>query len=129
MAKKIFEDELKVKKSFDYEQFSKKTVNSIELGNKSTFNFKNKNKISNTQTNNNYKKSNEVIVKITGDSKNIESISYNYITDSMEVNLFNAILYNKKNTKKIIVKTSYQYFIEFSAVYKIKNFIYGINLI
>lgn len=48
------------------------------------------------------------------DSKNIESISYNYITDSMEVNLFNAILYNKRNTKKIIVKTSYDYFIEFS---------------
>ena len=39
MAKKIFEDELKVKKSFDYEQFSKKTFNRIELGNKSTFNF------------------------------------------------------------------------------------------
>ena len=48
------------------------------------------------------------------DSKNIESISYNYITDSMEVNLFDAILYNKRNTKKIIVKTSYDYFIEFS---------------
>ena len=48
------------------------------------------------------------------DSKNIESISYNYKTLSMEVNLFNAILYNKKNTKKIIVKTSYQYFIDFS---------------
>ena len=48
------------------------------------------------------------------DSKNIESISYNYITDSMEVNLFDAILHNKRNTKKIIVKTSYQYFIDFS---------------
>ena len=48
------------------------------------------------------------------DSKNIESISYNYITDSMEVNLFDAILYNKRNTKKIIVKTSYDYFIDFS---------------
>lgn len=48
------------------------------------------------------------------DSKNIESISYNYKDDSMEVNLFDAVLYNKRNTKKIIVKTSYQYFIEFS---------------
>ena len=47
------------------------------------------------------------------DSKNIESISYNYITDSMEVNLFDAILYNKRNPKKIIVKTSYDYFIDF----------------
>lgn len=48
------------------------------------------------------------------DSKNIESISYNYITLPMEVDLFDAILYNKRNTKKIIVKTSYDYFIEFS---------------
>lgn len=48
------------------------------------------------------------------DSKNIESISYNYKTLSMEVNLFNAILYNKRNTKKIIVKTSYDYFIDFT---------------
>lgn len=48
------------------------------------------------------------------DSKNIESISYNYENDSMEVNLFDAVLYNRRNTKKIIVKTSYQYFIEFS---------------
>lgn len=48
------------------------------------------------------------------DSKNIESISYSYENDSMEVNLFNAVLYNRRNTKKIIVKTSYQYFIEFS---------------
>lgn len=48
------------------------------------------------------------------DSKNIESISYNYENNSMEVNLFDAVLYNKRNTKKIIVKTSYQYFIEFS---------------
>lgn len=48
------------------------------------------------------------------DSKNIESISYNCGNDSMEVNLFNAVLYNRRNTKKIIVKTSYQYFIEFS---------------
>lgn len=47
------------------------------------------------------------------DSKNIESISYNHGNDSMEVNLFDAILYNRRNTKKIIVKTSYQYFIEF----------------
>ena len=29
------------------------------------------------------------------DSKNIESISYNYITDSMEVNLFDAILFER----------------------------------
>ena len=48
------------------------------------------------------------------DSKNIESISYNYGNDSMEVNLFDAVLYNRRNTKKIIVKTSYEYFIEFS---------------
>lgn len=48
------------------------------------------------------------------DSKNIESISYNYENDSMEVNLFDAVLYNRRNTKKIIVKTSYEYFIEFS---------------
>lgn len=48
------------------------------------------------------------------DSKNIESISYNYENHSMEVNLFDAVLYNRRNTKKIIVKTSYQYFIEFS---------------
>lgn len=48
------------------------------------------------------------------DSKNIESISYNYKTLSMEVNLFEAILYNKRNTKKIIVKTSYDYFIDFT---------------
>lgn len=90
MAKKIFEDELKVKKSFDYEQFSKKTFNRIELGNKSTFNFKNKNKISNTQTNNNYKKSNEVIVKITGDSKNIESLKahIDYISRNGDVEIF-----------------------------------------
>ena len=90
MARKIFEDELKVKKSFDYEQFSKKTFNRIELGNKSTFNFKNKNKTSNTQTNNNYKKSNEVIVKITGDSKNIESLKahIDYISRNGDVEIF-----------------------------------------
>ncbi len=91
MAKKIFEDELKVKKSFDYEQFSKKTFNRIELGNKSTFNFKNKNKTSNIQTNNNYKKSNEVVIKITGSSKNFETLTahIDYISRNGDVELFN----------------------------------------
>lgn len=48
------------------------------------------------------------------DSKNIESISYNYETDSMEINLFDAILFNKRNTKIIVLKTSETYFIEFT---------------
>lgn len=48
------------------------------------------------------------------DSKNIKSISYNYKTSSMEINLFDAVLYNKRNTKLIILKTSELYFIQFT---------------
>lgn len=48
------------------------------------------------------------------DSKNIKSISYNYRTESMEISLFDAILFNKRNTKIIVLKTSEAYFIEFS---------------
>lgn len=48
------------------------------------------------------------------DSKNIKSIAYNYKTESMEINLFDAVLFNKMNTKIIILKTSEAYFIEFS---------------
>ena len=48
------------------------------------------------------------------DSKNIKSISYNYKTASMEINLFDAVLYNKRNTNLIILKTSESYFIQFT---------------
>lgn len=48
------------------------------------------------------------------DSKNIKSIAYNYKTESMEINLFDAVLFNKRNTKIIILKTSESYFIEFT---------------
>jgi hypothetical protein len=48
------------------------------------------------------------------DSKNIDSIAYNYLTKSMEIKLFDEILHNKRNTKLIVLKTSESYFIEFS---------------
>lgn len=48
------------------------------------------------------------------DSKNIDSISYNYLTSSMEIKLFDAILHNRRNTKDIVVKTTESYFIEFT---------------
>ena len=32
----------------------------------------------------------------------------------MEINLFDAVLYNKRNTKLIILKTSESYFIQFT---------------
>lgn len=90
MARKIFDDELKVKKSFDYEQFSKKTFNKIELGSKSTYNYKSKNNNSTNQNNNSKKQSNEVVVKITGDSKHFESLTahLDYISRNGDVELF-----------------------------------------